>query len=184
MKRYFLQILGLLSWRSKQCVPCCQQYLRNFINGGPPGYAPYCEERLRRTFANGTRTQPPSWLELQVWAPSMSSPGNWSLGFKFSTVTRTTSLSGQNVGQQNAYFCQQFSWNSNILRSLYILDVLQSMLKINSFGCISICKLKVFCWHWVQLAQNKPLCVQKTIFQMKVAAGSVSHEWSLGLVWG
>uniref|UniRef100_A0A8C3UDH3 Myosin VIIA n=1 Tax=Catharus ustulatus TaxID=91951 RepID=A0A8C3UDH3_CATUS len=41
-------------------------YLRNFINGGPPGYAPYCEERLRRTFANGTRTQPPSWLELQA----------------------------------------------------------------------------------------------------------------------
>ncbi|KAF2974935.1 hypothetical protein EK904_007028 [Melospiza melodia maxima] len=42
------------------------KYLRNFINGGPPGYAPYCEERLRRTFANGTRTQPPSWLELQA----------------------------------------------------------------------------------------------------------------------
>lgn len=44
----------------------CLQYLRNFIHGGPPGYAPYCEERLRRTFVNGTRTQPPSWLELQV----------------------------------------------------------------------------------------------------------------------
>lgn len=42
------------------------QYLRNFISCGPPGYAPYCEERLRRTFVNGTRTQPPSWLELQV----------------------------------------------------------------------------------------------------------------------
>ena len=42
------------------------KYLRNFISEGPPGYAPYCEERLRRTFANGTRNQPPSWLELQV----------------------------------------------------------------------------------------------------------------------
>uniref|UniRef100_A0A8C4RJA4 Myosin VIIAb n=1 Tax=Erpetoichthys calabaricus TaxID=27687 RepID=A0A8C4RJA4_ERPCA len=54
------------------CVGCFSpsekfvKYLRNFISGGPPGYAPYCEERLRRTFANGTRTQPPSWLELQA----------------------------------------------------------------------------------------------------------------------
>ncbi|XP_018103359.1 unconventional myosin-VIIa isoform X2 [Xenopus laevis] len=54
------------------CVGCFApsekfvKYLRNFISGGPPGYAPYCEERLRRTFANGTRTQPPSWLELQA----------------------------------------------------------------------------------------------------------------------
>ncbi|KAM9853200.1 myosin VIIAa isoform 1-T1 [Aulostomus maculatus] len=54
------------------CVGCFApsdkfvKYLRNFISSGPPGYAPYCEERLRRTFANGTRTQPPSWLELQA----------------------------------------------------------------------------------------------------------------------
>ena len=39
---------------------------RSFIRDGPPGYAPYCEERLKRTFNNGTRNQPPSWLELQV----------------------------------------------------------------------------------------------------------------------
>ncbi|KAG5269103.1 hypothetical protein AALO_G00198310 [Alosa alosa] len=54
------------------CVGCFSpsdkfvKYLRNFICGGPPGYAPYCEERLRRTFVNSTRTQPPSWLELQA----------------------------------------------------------------------------------------------------------------------
>nr|KAF6325118.1 myosin VIIA [Myotis myotis] len=54
------------------CVGCFApsekfvKFLRNFIHGGPPGYAPYCEERLRRTFVNGTRTQPPSWLELQA----------------------------------------------------------------------------------------------------------------------
>lgn len=42
------------------------QYLRTFIISGPPGYAPYCEERLKRTSVNKTRTQPPSWLELQV----------------------------------------------------------------------------------------------------------------------
>ncbi|XP_069105456.1 myosin-VIIa-like isoform X1 [Argopecten irradians] len=54
------------------CVGCFAptdkflKYLRNFIHEGPPGYAPYCESRLRRTFANGTRNQPPSWLELQA----------------------------------------------------------------------------------------------------------------------
>lgn len=42
------------------------KYLRCFIIEGPPGYAPYCEERLRRTLMNGPRQQPPSWLELQV----------------------------------------------------------------------------------------------------------------------
>jgi len=42
------------------------KYLRCFIKEGPVGYAPYCEERLRRTFANGPRNQPPSWLELQA----------------------------------------------------------------------------------------------------------------------
>ncbi|XP_044267931.1 myosin-VIIa-like [Tribolium madens] len=41
-------------------------YLRAFIRSGPPGYAPYCEGRLNRTFKNGPRTQPPSWLELMA----------------------------------------------------------------------------------------------------------------------
>ncbi|XP_050389741.1 myosin-VIIa [Patella vulgata] len=54
------------------CVGCFPpseklvKYLRNFILEGPPGYAPYCEERLKRTFKNGPRNQPPSWLELQA----------------------------------------------------------------------------------------------------------------------
>lgn len=42
------------------------KYLRSFIREGPPGYAPYCEGRLVRTFKNGPRAQPPSWLELQA----------------------------------------------------------------------------------------------------------------------
>nr|XP_022919052.1 myosin-VIIa-like [Onthophagus taurus] len=52
------------------CVGCftptekLTNYLRSFINDGPPGYAPYCEGRLNRSFKNGARTQPPSWLEL------------------------------------------------------------------------------------------------------------------------
>ncbi|NWS02845.1 MYO7A protein, partial [Motacilla alba] len=41
------------------------KYLLNFIHHGPTGYAPYCAERLRRTYSNGARTEPPSWLELQ-----------------------------------------------------------------------------------------------------------------------
>ena len=58
------------------CVGCfaassrMNKYLRCFISEGPPGYAPYCEERLRRTTMNGTRHQPPSWLELQVCIPT------------------------------------------------------------------------------------------------------------------
>lgn len=54
------------------CVGCFPpsdrflNYLRAFIRDGPPGYAPYCEGRLNRTFKNGARTQPPSWLELQA----------------------------------------------------------------------------------------------------------------------
>jgi len=42
------------------------KYLQNFIRSGPPNYAPYCENRLKRTFLNGPRTQPPSWMELQA----------------------------------------------------------------------------------------------------------------------
>ncbi|CAB4059165.1 MYO7A [Lepeophtheirus salmonis] len=54
------------------CVGCFApsdnfvKHLRSFIRDGPPGYAPYCEDRLKRTFNNGTRNQPPSWLELQA----------------------------------------------------------------------------------------------------------------------
>ncbi|CAH1276800.1 unnamed protein product [Diabrotica balteata] len=42
------------------------KYLRVFIRSGPPGYAPYCEGRLNRTFQNGCRYHPPSWLELMA----------------------------------------------------------------------------------------------------------------------
>lgn len=49
------------------CFPPSEKflnYLKAFIRDGPPGYAPYCEGRLNRTFKNGARSQPPSLLEL------------------------------------------------------------------------------------------------------------------------
>ncbi|KAM9249280.1 unconventional myosin-VIIb [Dugong dugon] len=51
------------------CFPPSERfmkYLLNFIGQGPAGYGPFCAERLRRTYANGIRTEPPSWLELQA----------------------------------------------------------------------------------------------------------------------
>ena len=54
------------------CVGCFApspkllKYLQNFILNGPSGFPRYCYERLARTMMNGLRTQPPSWLELQV----------------------------------------------------------------------------------------------------------------------
>ena len=38
--------------------------LKNFLRNGPASYGPYCEDKLRRTLLNGTRQQPPSWMEL------------------------------------------------------------------------------------------------------------------------
>ncbi|XP_008576577.1 PREDICTED: unconventional myosin-VIIb, partial [Galeopterus variegatus] len=51
------------------CFPPSERfmkYLLNFIGQGPVGYGPFCAERLRRTYANGVRTEPPTWLELQA----------------------------------------------------------------------------------------------------------------------
>lgn len=54
------------------CVGCFApsskliKYLQNFIVSGPTNYQRYCYERLARTMMNGSRSQPPSWLELQV----------------------------------------------------------------------------------------------------------------------
>lgn len=51
------------------CFPPSERfmkYLLNFIGQGPPSYGPFCAERLQRTFANGVRAEPPTWLELQA----------------------------------------------------------------------------------------------------------------------
>uniref|UniRef100_A0A673HEW7 Unconventional myosin-VIIa-like n=1 Tax=Sinocyclocheilus rhinocerous TaxID=307959 RepID=A0A673HEW7_9TELE len=41
------------------------KYLQSFIHYGPSEYSSYCAERLRRTLANGERSEPPCWVELQ-----------------------------------------------------------------------------------------------------------------------
>ncbi|XP_051719592.1 unconventional myosin-VIIa [Ctenopharyngodon idella] len=41
------------------------KYLDSFICHGPSEYSSYCAERLRRTLANGERSEPPCWIELQ-----------------------------------------------------------------------------------------------------------------------
>ena len=42
-------------------------YLKNLINQHSPlTFAKYCVDRLERTSANGARSQPPSWIELQA----------------------------------------------------------------------------------------------------------------------
>ncbi|XP_027444506.1 unconventional myosin-VIIb isoform X3 [Zalophus californianus] len=51
------------------CFPPSERfmkYLLNFIGQGPATYGPFCAERLRRTYANRARTEPPTWLELQA----------------------------------------------------------------------------------------------------------------------
>ncbi|XP_044525079.1 unconventional myosin-VIIb [Gracilinanus agilis] len=51
------------------CFPPSEKfmkYLLNFISKGPTGYRTFCSERLRRTYANGVRTEPPNSLELQA----------------------------------------------------------------------------------------------------------------------
>lgn len=136
IKHYFLQMLDLLSQRSKQGFPCCQQYLRNFINGGPPGYAPYCEERLRRTFANGTRTQPPSWLELQVWAPPCPPQGTEAQGLNLSL-------------SQEPRLCQDRMWDNKI-------PIFAKNFHVIPTYCISptswICSR--VCWRWILLVAS------------------------------
>lgn len=49
----------------------------NFIGQGPAGYGPFCAERLRRTYANGVRMEPPTWLELQVGASRVGRQMVW-----------------------------------------------------------------------------------------------------------
>lgn len=61
MLRLYYVLCSIIFW---------PQYLQSFIHYGPSEYSSYCSERLRRTLANGERSEPPCWVELQVGNPS------------------------------------------------------------------------------------------------------------------
>ena len=63
-----VEYIAFLSLHFNGSSFCLQfvKYLKNFLNLGPPSFAPFCMDRLKRTIQNGTRLQPPSWIELQV----------------------------------------------------------------------------------------------------------------------
>lgn len=93
------------------CVGCFPpserfvKYLRAFLRSGPPGYAPYCEGRLVRTFKNGPRTQPPSWLELQ--ATKSKKPVLLTVTLMDETMKTVQSDSASNAEE----ICQQIAEN-------------------------------------------------------------------------
>ena len=66
--KFVKHLRSFIRYGVNECVCAAQIMAKICVKSreGPPGYAPYCEERLKRTFNNGTRNQPPSWLELQA----------------------------------------------------------------------------------------------------------------------
>lgn len=93
------------------CFPPSEQfvnYLKNFIRGGPPGYGPYCEGRLDRTFKNGSRTQPPSWMELQ--ATKSKKPIVIDVAFMDGTVKKLSADSATTAEE----LCHQLYNNINL----------------------------------------------------------------------
>ncbi|KAK4879221.1 hypothetical protein RN001_007367 [Aquatica leii] len=106
------------------CFPPSERFLnyfRAFIRDGPPGYAPYCEGRLYRTFRNGARTQPPSRLELQ--ATKSKDPINLKVTF----MDKTTKMIEVDSASTSEEVCKQ------IARSLTLKDTFGFSLFITLF---------------------------------------------------
>lgn len=83
-------------------------YLKAFIRDGPPGYAPYCEGRVNRTLKNGSRTQPPSWLELH--ATKNKQPINLQITFMDKNSITIEADSATTAGE----VCEQIAMNLNL----------------------------------------------------------------------
>ncbi|XP_068687074.1 unconventional myosin-VIIa-like [Montipora foliosa] len=94
------------------------KYLKCFIGDGPPGYAPYCEERLRRTQQNGCRQQPPSWLELQ--ATKSKKPLTLPITFMDGTTKTLLSDSATTAKELCSQLADKISLTDQFGFSLYI----------------------------------------------------------------
>lgn len=120
----FTCFMTFVIWWILNCPSSVFQYLRTFLINGPPGYAPYCEERLRRTFVNRTRTQPPSWLELQVPNVLSALYQSWKVlkSVKFSLLQNINSYATLYTCFNSLAYSQyngNIRHNSNKVTSLY-----------------------------------------------------------------
>ncbi|KAG8233488.1 hypothetical protein J437_LFUL013737, partial [Ladona fulva] len=117
------------------CVGCFApselfvKYLRNFIQEGPPGYAPYCHNRLMRTFKNGTRSQPPSYLELQ--ATKSKKPILLAVTFMDGQTKTVRADSASSANEICTQLCKEIKLKDSFGFSLFItlFD------KVSSLGC-------------------------------------------------
>ncbi|XP_063242397.1 myosin-VIIa-like isoform X2 [Bacillus rossius redtenbacheri] len=106
------------------CVGCFPpsetfvNYLKEFIREGPVGYAPYCEARLERTLANGTRLQPPSWVELQ--ATKYKNPIEIPVIFMDGSVKKLTADSATTAAELTEQLCQNIQLKDQFGFSLFI----------------------------------------------------------------
>ncbi|XP_074071029.1 unconventional myosin-VIIb [Macrotis lagotis] len=88
------------------CFPPSEKfmkYLLNFISKGPAGYKSFCTERLKRTYANGVRSEPPNSLELQAVKSKTRIPFNVTLmNGESLTITADSASSSKEVCQHIA----------------------------------------------------------------------------------
>lgn len=102
------------------CFPPSEKfvnYLRAFIREGP-GLSLFCETRLKRIYANGPRTQPPSWLELQ--ATKTKNPIQLIITLMDGN-TRTITVDSATISQEVCtQLCQDLGITDTFGFSLYI----------------------------------------------------------------